>query len=317
VLGRSVVDRTLDRFLRVGVDSVSVLVQGTTVEPHILSGGTAKVEWELSTDLRAGITAKLADFAFRGIQHSFVISANTYTETDLLDFFYFHRESHRSITRAFDRGGPLQFWVADCAKAARLALPTALAKSDSSGRSYFIREYVSRINTPEDLHSFVSDSLRGRCGARPCGHEIRPGIWIDEGAEINRHARLVAPVYVGKNSKVCDDALITRCTNIEENCLVDVGTVVEDSSILKNTRVGIWLDLSHSIAEGNKLINLRHNAVVEISDPSVLCSTLARPAVAAPESIVVEPARTLMSEPLQQTLPSQKAWQLGANLIQG
>jgi hypothetical protein len=51
---------------------------------------------------------------------------------------------------------------------------------------------------------------------------------------------------------------------------VDYGTVVEDSSVLSNTYVGIGLDLSHSMVEGNNLLNLQHEVVLKISDPVVL-----------------------------------------------
>ena len=107
---------------------------------------------------------------------------------------------------------------------------------------------------------------------RPSGREIKPGIWAEEEAEIHRGARIVAPAYIGWGSKVREDTLITRCTSIEKNCYVDCGTVIENSSILANTHIGIWLDVCHAVASGDKFVSLGHDVVVKISDPSIMRS---------------------------------------------
>ncbi|MGB7133004.1 MAG: hypothetical protein WBD59_19485, partial [Candidatus Sulfotelmatobacter sp.] len=49
-------------------------------------------------------------------------------------------------------------------------------------------------------------------------------------------------------------------------------TVVENSSILQNTEIGICLDVCHAIANGNKLLSLDRDVVIEISDPAVMRS---------------------------------------------
>ena len=51
---------------------------------------------------------------------------------------------------------------------------------------------------------------------------------------------------------------------------MDYGTVVEDSSILAGTYIGIGLDLSHSIAHGTHLAHLNHDVMLEITDPTVV-----------------------------------------------
>jgi len=87
---------------------------------------------------------------------------------------------------------------------------------------------------------------------------------------VERGARIVAPAFIGRDSKIADQCLITRCSNVESNSHVDYGTVIEDSSILSNTYVGIGLDLSHSIVDGDSLLNLQHGVMLKISDPVVL-----------------------------------------------
>jgi hypothetical protein len=112
--------------------------------------------------------------------------------------------------------------------------------------------------------------------------------------------------------------LITRFSSIEKNSFVDYGTVVEDSSILANTHVGIWLDVCHSVASESKLFNLERNVILEISDPSIM-----RAAVAARSSRNLfgmshaQPVVADLRHHQQEKTPAPEPWQLGANPIQG
>ena len=152
---------------------------------------------------------------------------------------------------------------------------------------------------------------------RPSGQELRPGIWVDEGAEIDRRARIVAPAYIGRNSKVRADALVTRCSSIERDCCIDFGTIVEDSSILANTRLGIWLDVRHAVASGDKLMSLKHDVLLEIADPNVMRfnGTLAKEEANEFSETPKRVMQPVVSKVQPETAPER--WQLGANLIQG
>lgn len=270
ILGRSMAERVIERFVRAEVDIVSLLVQQ---EPYCIKprfDGFQNVEVELAGDPGSAIYRKLKEFSRNGIEHSYVISGSVYAETDLLDLFYFHREARQSKTRAIDREGALNLWVVDCLKAQPTDIRSLAACAQTDGSSYFIREYIHRLAHPRDLRGFASDVLQGRCATRPPGQEIKRGIWIDDGAEVHRRARIVAPAYIGRSSKVMADTLITRFSNVEKDCCVDYGTVIEDSSILQNSHVGICLDVCHAIANGNKLLSLGRNVMVEISDPNIM-----------------------------------------------
>jgi len=69
--------------------------------------------------------------------------------------------------------------------------------------------------------------------------------------------------------------LITRCSNLESLCYIDYGTVIEDSSILTNSYVGIWLDVTHAVVSGNKLANVGRNVVLNISDSRLIRENMA------------------------------------------
>jgi anti-sigma B factor antagonist len=270
IAGRSMVERTIERFAAVGVEVISVLVAAKTMPT--LRASFENIEIQLVEDVPTALQQKLAEFREAGIEHSFVNSAEAYAETDFWDFFYFHREARQVVTRAFDRHGSLFLWTVDCAKGDEFNLERLMEEPKGTGASYFIREYVNRLNHPRDLRQFAEDSLRGRCESRPSGRQIRPGVWIDEKAEIHRKARIVAPAYIGRRSVVRADSVVTRFSSIERDCCIDCGTVVEDSSILANTNVGIWLDVCHAVVSGNKLLSLGRDVAVEIFDASLMRS---------------------------------------------
>lgn len=319
IMGRSMLERSAEGFARVGVEVITVLAPtefAHAVRPFSIT--SAEVKIELVDDMGAAFARKFREYSERGIEHTFVISGSLYTETDLLDLFYFHREARQTSTRANERHVPLDLWVVDCAKASETPISSVLG---SAGVSYFIRAYVNCLAHARDLRRLVSDVLCGRCAMRPPGVEVRPGIWIEEGAEIHRRARIVAPAYIGAGSKLREDTLVTRCSTIERDCYLDYGTVVEDSSVLANTHIGIWLDVCHSVASGNKLFNLERNVIIEISDPSVMRTDGgARHELRSPATETYEPRTTSFvleqqSEP--QKSPFQRIWQFGANLTQG
>jgi hypothetical protein len=280
------------------------------------------VDLRVVADVGSAVNQTFSQYLSDGIEHAFFVPANTYTETDLLDLFYFHREGGRAATRAFvDADVPLDLWVVDCAKGQQFDLDSVLGEARGAA-SYFIREYASRLSHPRDLRRLASDALRGNCGIRPFGAEVKPGIWMGEGAEVHRRARIVAPAYLGCGSKVKEDTLITRLSSIERGCCVDYGTVVEDSSILADTHVGIWLDVCHSVAKANKLFNLEHNVILEISDPSIMRAARAvregtRNVFAVNRGQQPMVADLLPPQEQQEKTPAPERWQLGANPIQG
>ena len=274
ILGRTTVERMLERFLREDLAVVSVLVDASV--SHLVS--TGKPEWksdklncQVVDDVWSAVAKTLKEYSDGGIHHAVVATASAYVECDLPDLLQFHRERRHGVTRGFDSLGALEFWVADTARADEVGLAFLSPQAEASGASfYFVKPYVNRLATPTHLRHFVTDVLRGRCEARPAGQEIRPGVWVDDGAQLHRRARIVAPAYIGRGSRIREDTLITRCSNIESFCCVDYGTVIEDSSILANSYVGIWLDVAHALVRGNKLLNLERNVLLEFSDTSLV-----------------------------------------------
>jgi NDP-sugar pyrophosphorylase family protein len=248
------------------------------------------------------------------VQRSFVQCAETYTETDLLDLFYFHREARQIATRAFDRQGALAMWVVDCGTSAESGVVTVLREAGRNDASYFVGGYVHRLTHPRDLREIAVDMLHRRCEKAITGKEIRPGVWIDEGARVHGRARIVGPAYIGCGSKVRADTLITRSSSLERDCCVDYGTVIEDSSVLPHTHVGIWLDVCHAVADGNRLFSLKRDVAIEILDPSVMRSTVA--VVTADAGGTEWNEARMMAADFEREYLTQSTLQWDANLIQ-
>jgi NDP-sugar pyrophosphorylase family protein len=311
IAGRSMLERMLERLVAIGVERVSILVEAKNsarIPPFRTSYSNVAVR--VVRDLYPAMTQELAHFSQDEISHAFVSSANTYVEADLLDLFCFHREARRDVTSTFDKEGSLDLWVVDCARAQRGDLETFLHDASQDGApKYFIRDYVNRLVDPRDLRRFATDILSRSCETGPSGQQVRPGVWMDDKAEVHRRARIVAPAYIGYASKVKADALVTRLSNIERDCCVDSGTVIEDSSILANTTVGICLDLCHAVASGNKLRNLERDVTVEIVDPNVM--RFSSPSSKAANSN----GRSAVDEVVLRKTQMPETWQLN-NLIQ-
>jgi NDP-sugar pyrophosphorylase family protein len=318
IMGHSMLERTIGRFVRADVDVVTVLMSsGATYAAQTAKSAFDNVTFKSVSDVGSAIGQKIREFSQSGIDHAFIVSAKVYAETDLFDLFSFHSESRQRATKAVDRDGPLEFGIVDCAKALEMDIENILMRGQGACSSYFIREYVSRLTHPRDLRRLVTDALSGRCAMRPAGTEVKPGIWVDEGAQVHKRARIVAPAYIGRGSKIRQGTVITRCSSVEKDCYVDCGTVIEDSSILSDTHIGISVDVCHAVANGNKLLNLERDVVIEISDPGVMRSTSSirkQPRSTAREE---EKQRVVVADLKEEKLSTPEAWQLGTNPIQG
>jgi len=231
-----------------------------THDPDVVIHATSDV-WGVARD-------QLWDQRHRGLDPVLIIRAGAYIECDLDDLVRFHYRGGEAVTCICDDQGALDFWVVNPHIASGDDdLRTMLENAEAC---YRIQGYVNRLDSWWEMRRLVIDGLSLRCLFWPQGREVRPGVWMAEGAQLERGARIVAPGFIGRDVTISDQCLITRCTNVENGSHVDYGTVVEDSSILAGTYVGIGLDLSHSIAHGTHLAHLDHDVMLEITDPMVV-----------------------------------------------
>jgi carbonic anhydrase/acetyltransferase-like protein (isoleucine patch superfamily) len=261
ILGRTPIARLADQFRKNGCDLVSLIANASQDDQYATGTGP-----ELVPDLAHEC---LAIYRQKGVENVLIVRCGAYVEIEIAEMLSFHQKQGMGVTRAINQDHELDFWIADASWfGADMPILAALLGADPV--MYASRGYVNQLQTPGDFRRLVLDGLNSRCGLCPQGSEIRPGVWIGEGAQVDRSARVVAPAFIGRNVLISGECLITRGSNVESNCLVDFGTAVEDSSILSNSYLGIGLDVCNSIVDGTNLFNLRHNVNVEISDPVVM-----------------------------------------------
>ena len=248
-------------------EDLNAICEGVSVIDQNNPGSETRTKGQVSMADPAAV--HLANYKREGFRAVLILRCGAYVEVDVREMLAFHRHQDGGVTRAFSDDEPLDVWmVAPSAIPEHTPLLSALLCLRPA--VYVSEEYVNRLRNPRDLRRLVLDSFHARCRLRPQGSEIKPGVWVGEGAQIDRCSRVVAPAFIGRNVRISDECLITRGSNIESNSHIDFGTAVEDTSILPRTYVGIGLDLAYSIVHGRNLLNLRHNVILEITDAGVM-----------------------------------------------
>lgn len=274
LLGRSLLEHTIDRLL-----SAHVKVKSLVVHPDVATSmptfrrPLGNLSVRVAEDPWMAVAQILEAYGKTGCDCALVVKPTAYIEADLDDLLDFHRQAERAVTRASDREGPLDLWVMNCnpsGEGVESSLLTALRQPEFFPASYFVREYVRRISDPEDFRQLVTDAFVSRCHLTPTGEQVRPGIWADQGAQIRRGARIVGPAFLGSRCTIGERVVVTRFSNIERDSYIDYGTVIENSSVLPNTYIGILLDVRRSIVHGNKLLSLERGVLVEVADSRLL-----------------------------------------------
>lgn len=267
VLGRSVISRMVQHLSLTRIQEMAILVDSSLITST--SGDSQDLSPYASADVWTSARARLLQAKKSGLDTVIVMLLRAYIEFDPAELIQFHRDRSEPITQACDEHGPLNLWAVN---------PHAFNEDDNlqtmlqaADRPYYsVRGYVQRLETLRDLRRLCVDGLNSRCQLRPKGYEVRPGVWMAEGAQTARGARIVAPAYLGTGARIAEQCLVTRCSSIEACSHVDYGTAIEDSWVLPHTYLGIGLDLSHSIVSGNYLWNLSRDVKLDIKDPVVM-----------------------------------------------
>jgi len=168
VLGRSVLARLAEELRRAGVEEIS------TFESVVDRQGFDSPRETWSRANEQWITCRQS-----GVEATLIIRVGAYVEWDFKDALLFHSAHGRAITRAFDRAEPLDLWIVDSAQVNEETDLLGVLREAEPAR-YVVRGYVNRLEHPKDLRRLVVDALTSRCGLRPQGTEVRPGIWLDD-----------------------------------------------------------------------------------------------------------------------------------------
>ena len=279
ILGRSVLERTLRQLSQAGVTLITVIA-ASDVAANLGAERLSKFELrEVAVDLDEGLVAAEV-MEEHGGQHAesvLVFSLDAYVEFDVVELLRFHLSRRKPLTRVKDENGPLGLWIVDALSLRRSDVKNIFLRGEDGENDprvgvFEVKGYVRRLRSAQDVRRLTIDGLLGRCGFAPSGREERPGVWIGEGARVHPAARVVAPAFIGRGTKVGSGALVTRFSSVEQRCLVDAGATIEDATILPDTYVGRGIDVAHAVVDGNHLVHLKRDVAVDVEDGSLIGS---------------------------------------------
>lgn len=284
VLGRSILQRTVDSLRDAGVEDIQVVagfekplpayaqenldrLEGATVVGAPVSGVWHKAE-QLFMSLTDAQTSALL-----------LVRLNVYAEVDWNAFVQQHLDRNSRVTRVWATAG-------DSAETLPLDI-FAIAPNRRNDAAYLLRngmkqsrnnlerydagegEYVRTLRSAADLRELAADGLYRRSNLAPFGREVRPGVFVGEGTRIDRGARLVAPVYIGRRCRIRARALVTRAAAIEQHSIIDCGCIVDAATVLPYSEVGPALDVSRCVVGNKRLFSLSRQVTTELLDPKL------------------------------------------------
>ncbi len=244
VVGKTVLQRWIERVRELGVDMVSVV--NRDVQPPV----------------------RMLDWAKEGVDRILLIVSGSYAEIDLSDLLHFHQEGGNRITRVFDKQGPLGISLLD--RGAVLKKGVRDSQSFHSSR-YDFSGYVSRLSSTIAYRQLVQDALEGRCGIQPAGLQAEEKVWIDPTAYVDPSVRIQGPCYVGAHSRLNAGVIITGYSSVERNCEIDIGTNLDHACVLPDTYLAAGLHVKNSVVDGTRLEHLDHGVTVDLG-PTGLAS---------------------------------------------
>jgi NDP-sugar pyrophosphorylase family protein len=274
VLGQPVLHRIIDHLQSVGIDSCSVLNAADRALPAFEDAGRADIKWQnvSSNQLWRAAEEEFDEMARGGAELVLLLRLGAYAEVELDPLLQFHLDQRNHTTQVVAADGPLDFFVLSGSRRndAAFLLRNKLQKMRVQTRPFVTGGYVNPLQTAADLRRLTLDSLLQKTSIQPQGVQFRPGVWLGQGARIDRNVRLVAPCYVGPYARIRSGSLITRGSSVEHHSIVDCGTVVEASTLLPLSYLGTGLDLVHSIVGFNRIASVKHAAELDMEDKSLV-----------------------------------------------
>src|SRR5215813_1200792 len=274
VLGQPVLHRVVDRLKSAGIDSLSVLNAAELTSPLVEDARRGDLKWQNVTSSQAWRAAEeeFDALARGGAELALVLRLGPYAEIEIDPLLQFHLDQRNHTTQVCAADGLLDFFVLSGSRRndAAFLLRNKLGKMRVQTRRFTTDGYINRLQTAADLRQLTVDSLLQKTSIRPDGEQFRPGVWVGQGARIERNVRLVAPCYVGPSARVRSGSLITRGSSIEHHSVVDCGTVVEASTLLPLSYLGSGLDLVHSVVGFKRIASVKYSAELETEDTSLV-----------------------------------------------
>jgi hypothetical protein len=277
VLGATVLERIAKRLRTAGISQLSLIINTGSdarafVEKVIHKAGfdatleTGDKFWQSAEDAFEQLRQNGTDLLL-------ILKVGPYVELDYEEIIQHHITKRcRMTTVTAPDGVALGTFVIDASRRsdATALFRSGLLKVRDDCERFVAKGYINLLHSANDFRRLALDGLLEKNAVRPIGREVKPGVWVGQGASIHGKARVLAPAFIGAYSKVRAAALVTRNSVIEQHAEIDCGTVVENSTILPYTYVGAGLDVMHSIVGFQRISHLLRDVAVEIQDTKLV-----------------------------------------------
>jgi NDP-sugar pyrophosphorylase family protein len=280
VAGKSPLQRITERLRRFNIEPVAAVVESEEI-PQIYGAHVRDMNCVLTSRDRFWRTAENTynEILQGGADLVVLIRMGSYAEIDFEKFVQFHLDQQARVSQVSHDNAPLEIF---CISASRRNDAASLFRSELGKcriecPMFKHTGYTNALSAPRDLRQLAIDILTLKTETAPTGDQVRPGVWVEKGAILEKGARIVAPAFIGSMARVRTHAVITRCSTVEHHAHVDCGSVVENSSVLPYSSVGAGLDIAHSVAGLGSLAHLRRDVIVEIADPKLIGFVSATP----------------------------------------
>jgi len=142
---------------------------------------------------------------------------------------------------------------------ARDVFPALLA-ADAPFYCWRLEGYWNDVGNIEQYRLSNFDALLGRVRLDVPGRQIRPGVWIGEGTQIDPEASITAPVLIGAGCLVESKAELIGPLIVGDGCVIERGAVLEGTINWEGVTTGRGSRLAGSILGRNVVVH--HEAVV-------------------------------------------------------
>lgn len=135
----------------------------------------------------------------------------------------------------------------------------ALVEQGRSFLGYPLQSFWMDIGTHVNYRQSHWELLEGRTGLHIPGEEIRPHIWVDEGASVSPQAYIRPPALIGRGAKVEAGVEITGPVVLGPNVVVRQGAKVKRSVVWDGSIIGAGTTLDDCLIGSGCLLQSGQN----------------------------------------------------------
>jgi NDP-sugar pyrophosphorylase family protein len=269
VLGKSLLDRNISRLRESGIESTSIIPEGSALT-QLLPNRSATSNEFISVWEKA-----IGEYVRQGVDTLLLLRTSTYTDLNYEDLLSFHSERRAGLTQVYGADSSVDVAVvnANALRESDNAYRTTLSNLIPDQEHFYYHGYINRLRKATDFRRLTEDGLTGKCNLRPIGTEVGDGIWFGDGVEVDDSCVIAGPAYIGSGTRIAACTSINGGSAVERNCEIDCGTTVDQSWILQETYVGLGLTVRGSIVSNQKMFNLERKTELPINDPRLIRPT--------------------------------------------